>query len=271
MSDRSASESTDATAIATDLKDHILHITLNRPETFNAIDEPMHEELIRILQGLENNRDVRVCLLASTGKHFSAGGDLNEVARIQSDPQVRQRFQSQGRQLMNALLDSPIPIVVALHGDAHGLGANIVLACDVVVASKTARLSDTHVVAGMVAGDGGCVLWPQSMGMMWAKRHLLTGDFITAEKAYARGLVTDLVETADEALPAAKKLAERIAALPPLAVQGTKRALNRVMQQRAGEVFEYSLAMEQITLLSSDIREAVSAFKERRKPVYKGE
>jgi len=106
--------------------------------------------------------------------------------------------------------------------------------------------------------------------MMWAKRHLLTGDKMSAEQAYARGLVTDLVETPEEVLPAARVIAQRIAALPPLAVQLTKRSLNRVMQQRAGEVFEYSLALEQISLMSDDIREAVSAFLEKRSPTYQG-
>lgn len=138
------------------------------------------------------------------------------------------------------------------------------------VAQRKARISDTHIV-GMVAGDGGCVVWPQSIGMMWAKRYLLTGDFMSAEAAFARGLVTDLVDTAEEVLPAARALAARIASLPPVAVQGTKRSLNKVMQQRAGEVFDYSLAMEQISLMSTDIVEAVTAFKEKRKPVYTGE
>lgn len=258
-------------AILIEVADHVMQLTLNRPDTLNAIDEAMHHDLIAALGGLAGRRDVRAVVLASTGRHFSAGGDLNEVFRIRNDALVRQTFQEQGRRLMNTLLDVPVPIVVALHGDAHGLGANIVLACDMVVAQRKARMSDTHVVAGMVAGDGGCVVWPQAMGMMWAKRHLLTGEFIGAEQAYARGLITDLVDTADEVLPAARALALRIADLPPVAVQGTKRALNRVMQQRAGEVFEYSLALEQVSLLSRDIVEAVNAFKEKRKPVYKGE
>jgi enoyl-CoA hydratase len=262
---------TDAAPVLFTVSDYVMEITLNRPQTLNAIDEVMHHELITALGGLTGRRDVRAVVLASTGKHFSAGGDLNEVFRIQGDALVRQRFQEQGRQLMNTLLDAPVPIVVALHGDAHGLGANIVLACDAVVAQRRAKLSDAHVVAGMVAGDGGCVVWPQAMGMMWAKRHLLTGQHITAEAAYARGLVTDLVDTPEEVLPAARAIAAHIASLPPVAVQGTKRALNRVMQQRAGEVFEYSLALEQISLLSTDIVEAVNAFKEKRKPTYKGE
>lgn len=258
-------------SILVTISDHVMEITLNRPAQLNAIDQEMHEELVAAISSLRKRPEVRAIVLASTGKAFSAGGDLNEVFRIQNSPQVRKEFHETGRLLMNTLLDVGVPIIVALHGDAHGLGANVVLACDAVVAARKARLSDTHVMAGMVAGDGGCVVWPQAMGMMWAKRHLLTGDFISAEAAYARGLVTDLVDMPEETLPGARAIAQRIASLPPLAVQGTKRSLNRVMQQRAGEVFEYSMALEQITLLSKDIVEAVNAFKEKRKPVYKGE
>jgi enoyl-CoA hydratase len=250
---------------------HVMEITFNKPEQLNAIDEQMHHDLIDIIRGLAGQNDVRAVVLAAKGKHFSAGGDLNEVFRIQEDATVRRNFYEQGLAVMKTFLDCTVPIVVALHGDAHGLGANIVMACDAVVAARRAKMSDTHVVAGMVAGDGGCLFWPQAMGMMWAKRHLLTGQFITAEAAYARGMVTDLVDMPEEALPAARAIAERIAGLPPLAVQLTKRALNRVLQQRAGEVFDYGMALEQITLRSTDIVEAVNAFKEKRKPVYKGE
>ena len=257
-------------SILVEVTGHIMKITLNRPELFNAITEQMHHDLISALQGLRDQPEVRVIILASVGKHFSAGGDLNEVYRIRADPEVRRNFHEQGLLLMKTLFDTNVPIVVALQGDAHGLGANIVLACDAVVANRKAKISDTHVVAGMVAGDGGCVVWPQSIGMMWAKRYLLTGQFMSAEAAYARGLVTDLVDTAEDVAPAALALAERIAGLPPLAVQHTKRALNRVMQQRSGEVFDYSLALEQLTLMSADIVEAVEAFKEKRKPVYTG-
>ncbi len=257
-------------AILVQLRGPVMELTLNRPDGLNAIDEAMHDGLISLLGSINNQPAVRAIVLASTGKHFSAGGDLNEIARIQADSVVRRRFMEQARRLMHTLFDVNVPIVVALHGDAHGLGANIVLACDMVVAKRSARLSDSHVMVGMVAGDGGCVVWPQSMGQMWAKRHLLTGHPISAESAYGRGLVTDLVDTAEEALSAARRLADHIAGLPPLAVQGTKRAINRVMQQRAGEVFEFSLALEELSLMSDDAAEAVNAFRERRRPVYNG-
>lgn len=261
----------DYETITTSVADYVMEITLNQPDTFNAVSETMHEELIHAFRSIAGNRDVRSVVLASTGKHFSAGGDLNAVFRMQTDTKLRQLWHEHGIKILYSLFDVPVPVIVALQGDAHGMGANLVLSCDSVVAARRARLSDTHVVAGMVAGDGGCVAWPQSMGMMWAKRHLLTGDFMSAEVAFQRGLVTDLVDTPEEALPAARALAARIAALPPIAVQGTKKSLNKILKMRAEEVFDYSMALEQISLTSSDIVEAVTAFKEKRKPVYKGE
>lgn len=265
------SGSRDYKAITVELTGHVLQITLNRPEQLNAVDEEMHEDLIHALKSVDTWMEVRSIVLASTGKHFSAGGDLNAIARIQSSSAICQTFVFHARELLKTLHDVRVPIVCALHGDAHGLGSNIVLSCDAVVAAKRARMSDSHVAAGMAAGDGGLVAWPAAMGVMWAKRHLLTGQHISAEAAYARGLVTDLVETSEEVLPAARALAEHIASLPPLAVQGTKRSFNVIMQARIAEVFEYGLAAEHVTLLSKDVVEAVAAFKEKRPPVYKGE
>jgi enoyl-CoA hydratase len=123
---------------------------------------------------------------------------------------------------------------------------------------------------GLAAGDGGCLVWPISAGAMRAKRHLLTGDPITAEEAHALGLVTDLVAEPEDVLPTARALADRIAALPPLAVQGTKRALNHLIRQRYAEVMELSSAIEYETLISADLREAVAAIRDRKTPSYEG-
>jgi enoyl-CoA hydratase len=113
-------------------------------------------------------------------------------------------------------------------------------------------------------------MWPAAAGMLRARRHLLTGDPLDAETAFGLGVVTDLVDAPDDVLPAARAIADRIAALPPLAVQGTKRSLNRVMQQRFGEVFELSAALEGETMASEDLLEAIAAFREKRPGEYRG-
>jgi enoyl-CoA hydratase len=209
-------------------------------------------------------------VLASTGKVFSAGGDFELMRAAQAEVGTRLRIIDDGRRLLTALQSLPQPLIVALHGAAIGLGATVVLSADAVVAARSASLSDPHVALGLVAGDGGCLVWPQAVGMLRARRHLLTGDPVDAATAFTIGLVTDLVDTPDETLPAARALAARIAALPPLAVQGTKRALNRVTQQRAGEVVDLAFAHEETTLASHDLLEAINAFTERRPGVFEG-
>jgi enoyl-CoA hydratase len=249
---------------------HIAEITLTRPEVLNRFDFDLHRDFTQVLLELRDRKDLRAIVLASTGKVFSAGGDFELMIACHHDVAERTKLLDEGRLLFNLVADVPVPIVVALHGDAIGLGATVALACDAVVASRTAGLSDPHVAIGLVAGDGGCVVWPAAAGMLRAKRYLLTGDRLPAEDAWAMGLVTDLVDGPDEVLPAARALAGRIAALPPVAVQGTKRALNRALSQRAGEVLDLSFALEAASMASSDLLEAIAAFKERRPPNYTG-
>ena len=245
-------------------------LTLSRPELMNRIDHDAHVDLIRELQALASVRDVRAVVLASTGKVFSAGGDFELMRAAHDDPIHRRAVVDDARALLMALLSLPQPIVAAMQGAAIGLGATIVLSCDAVVAARTAQIADSHVNVGLVAGDGGAVVWPAVTGILRARRHLLTGDPLDAQAAYALGLVTDLVDTPEEVLQSATALAERIASLPPLAVQLTKRALTRGLLQRAGEVLDLSLAYEETTLASDDLLEGIAAIKERRPGQFSG-
>lgn len=249
---------------------HVGEITLTRPEVLNRFDFPLHEEFTELLIKVRGRTDLRALVLASTGKVFSAGGDFELMLACRADVATRTRSVDEGRLLFRLLADVPVPIVVALQGDAIGLGATVALACDAIVASRTAHIADPHVNIGLVAGDGGCVVWPSAAGMLRAKRYLLTGDRLGAEDAWAMGLVTDLVDGPDDVLPAARALAGRMAELPPLAVQGTKRALNQVLRSRANEVLDLSFALEAASMASDDIAEAIAAFKERRQPKYQG-
>jgi enoyl-CoA hydratase len=249
---------------------HVAELTLTSPELFNRFDEQLHHEFTEALVELRGRTEVRALVLAAAGKVFSAGGDFDWVLSLHEDVAARREAVDEGKLLFRSLLDLPFPVVVALQGDAIGLGASIVLACDAVVAARSAGLADPHVGIGLVAGDGGCVSWPLSAGMRLAKRYLLTGDRIDAATAASMGLVSDLVETPDEVLPAARKLAGKIARLSPLAVQGTKRVLNNIMQQRAVDVLPLSLAAEAETFSSKDFVEAISAIQGKRKPEFRG-
>jgi len=246
----------------------IARIIFNRPELLNRMDDVTSEELADVFDQMRRPGDARVLVFSSTGKTFSAGGDLEEVRRLANDKDARFRAWDVGRKLIYGMHEITVPVVIALHGDVYGLGTSIALSGDVIVASKNVKIGDPHVNVGLVAGDGGCLVFPAAFGMNKAKRHLLTGEPIGAEEAYRLGGVTDLVDTPEEVLPLADKIAERIASLPPMAVQLTKRALNHAMHKQAVDVFEFSLALEQYGMLSEDLIEAIDAFKEKRKPTY---
>lgn len=250
--------------------DGVAEIVFCRPDLLNRFDRELHHDLTSTLRMLRADRDVRAIVLGSTGKAFSAGGDFALMRAANEDQRLRRAIVDDARELLDAFFNLPQPVVAAMQGAAIGLGATVVLACDAVVAARSAVLADTHVNIGLVAGDGGCVVWPASAGMMRARRHLLTGDPLDAEAAYQLGMVTDLVDHPEEALPAARELAGRIAALAPLAVQGTKRALNRLAQQRAGEVLDLALSYEEATLATADLREGIDAFAARRRPRFEG-
>ena len=261
----------EAKTLRIDQTGHVAEITLTRPETLNAFDAALHDDFLEAMDVLRSaGSAVRAVVLASTGKVFSAGGDFDFMIQGHNDPAFLRQHMDVGRHLLAGLVDLPLPVVAAVHGAAIGLGATVALACDCVVASRTAVLADPHVNIGLVAGDGGCLVWPTAMGMLRAKRFLLTGDRLPAEDAYRFGLVTDLVDTPEETLPAARALAERIAALPPLAVQGTKRALANVMRARSAEVVDLAFQLEIASCASDDLLEAIAAYKERRPGVYQG-
>lgn len=248
----------------------VREIILARPEVMNRFDVALHHDLAATLAQTAHDPTVRSVILGSTGKVFSAGGDFALMRRASEDGDARRKIVDDARRLLDAFLTLPQPVVAAVQGAAIGLGATLALACDAVVMSRRASLADTHVNIGLAAGDGGCLVWPQTIGMLRARRHLLTGDPLDAETAFALGACTDLVDNRDQVLPAARAIAVTIAGHAPLAVQSTKRALNRVSQQRAGEVVDLSLALEERTFTSADLLEGIAAFEQRRPPIFRG-
>lgn len=239
-------------------------LELRRAEQMNAFDEALHTEFAHALGALRLASDVRVIVISAAGRYFSAGGNFDYIRRLRLEPELRRRALQDARDIFALLMDMPVPLVVAMQGHAIGLGATIVTSCDVVVAWRHAKLGDPHVHVGILAADGGTISWTAAAGLNRARRLLLTGDSITAEQAYQFGLVTDLVDTPDAALPEAMAIATRIAALPPIAVQGTKRAFNPVARNLFGNALDVALAAQAQALESEDLKEALDALAEKR-------
>lgn len=250
---------------------HIATIELSRPEVLNVFDHTLHHEFPSAFTMLAKDPQVRVAVLRSTGRVFSAGGSTDMMKDATGPLPSRLGVIDDGRTLFRSIADFPKPLVVALEGDAYGLGATVAMMGDAIVSHPTVKIADTHVVMGLVAGDGGLVAWPMTVGMTVAKRHLLTGDPLSGQRAYDLGAVTDLAEDRDGVVPLAYKVAERMASLPPMAVQLTKRGFNKLHHARIEDGFDLGFYLEAMSLGTEDLHEAVAAFLERRKPDFKGQ
>lgn len=247
-------------------KDAVMTLSLNRPERLNAFNPVMHVELVDAINQANRMEDVRVIVLTGAGRAFSAGGDMSEVKSTVDSFAAEAVY---ARDLVFGLLNCEKPVICRLNGDAIGLGATVALLCDAVIAADTARIGDPHVKMGLVAGDGGALIWPLLVGPMVAKYYLLTGDLLSAPEAQGHGLITKSVP-ADTLDAEVTKLAGKLAQGAPLAIRWTKRAINAHLQALGKLQFDLSLAYEGITILSEDHAEAKAAFLAKRKPSFQG-
>ena len=247
----------------------VLVATIDHPSSpVNAVDAALHHDLGELFSTLKRERSARAVLLTGAGKAFSAGGDMDWFPQLRSVEAVHD-LRKDGRQLIWDLLDVEIPIVCGLNGSAAGLGASVALLCDVVVMSERAVIVDPHVTVGLVAGDGGAAIWPLLVGPLAAKRHLLLGEPLTAEAALAAGVAAEVCAP-DDVGGRAMVWARRLAAAAPLAVQGTKTAINAQIRQALLVSFDLSTALEIPCMLSADHVEAVDAYVAKRTPRFEG-
>lgn len=237
----------------------IATLCLARPELHNCFDEQLHREFPAALAEIKRMPNLAAVIIAAEGRSFSAGGDLEMMLRANMSSEIRDTLASEARAIIDGLLDIPVPVIAAIQGSAIGLGATVLTCCDIVVAWSGAKICDPHVVLGLAAGDGGILGWTQSVGIMRAKRFLLTGDPVTAQHAYEIGLVTDIVASPADVGPTAITIARKIAQLPRGGVSGTKRAFSSLTRKLYMSVFEESLTLEMETLASEEVREMVQA------------
>lgn len=247
----------------------LLEITIDNPRSpLNTVDETLHHELAELFAWLRGEHDARAAVLTGTGRAFSAGGDFSWFPTL-TDTGRLDALRRDARQMIWDLLDVEIPIVAALRGPTVGLGASIALLCDVIFMGESATLADPHVRVGLVAGDGGVVVWPAAVGPARAKEYLLTGDAVPAVEAERIGLVNRVVPD-DSVLEEAQAFAIRLAAGAPLAIRYTKIAVNKLLKDAFNTAFDASTALELMTFKSEDHAEALAALREKRKPVFRG-
>ncbi|MGB6087307.1 enoyl-CoA hydratase/isomerase family protein [Parvibaculum sp.] len=249
-------------------KGRVLTLALSNPALMNAVDGEMHRELSRIFLDAADDPLSDVIVLTGEGNAFSAGGDLNWMKRGFENGE-KGPDAAEAKRIVFSLLDLEKPIIAKVRGPAVGLGATLALMCDVIFAGSSARFADPHVRAGIVAGDGGAIIWPQLVGYARAKEYLMTGDPVPAAEAERIGLVNHVVSD-DELDQRVEAFAERLAGGAIQAIKYSKVSVNIGLKQLAHSILDTSIGYEMLTFTTEDHKEAVHAFLEKRKPVFTG-
>lgn len=252
--------------------DGIATVTMNRPELRNAISPEVHKEIEYIWVDLASDSEVVVIVLTGAGKAFSSGGDVKKMAAragTEFGLQYALAVPQNTLRIYEHMMLTPQPIIAAVNGDAIGLGLTLALFSDISIVADDAKLGDTHVRVGMVAGDGGCVIWPLLIGVQKAKEYLMRGKLFSGAEAAQMNLV-NYAEPREQVLDKAMEIARELVELPRQAVSWTKQSCNKVVKQQMNLILDTSIAYESLTMLTRDYGEATAAIVEKRKPTFRG-
>ena len=225
-------------------EEKILTATLNRPESLNSVNAKLHTELVEMYADFERDDESDVMILTGAGRGFCSGGDIGGGLLEGVDPEkAMQQIFWEARKLIVNILEVDKPILAAVNGAAAGLGVTLALFCDIVYASEKARLGDTHVKVGIVAGDGGAVIWPLLVGVNRAKELLMTGDMLDAQEAFRIGLVNHVVPH-EQLMEVVRERARQLVSGSTLAIRGTKKSVNAYMKWMVNQVLDLSMHLE---------------------------
>lgn len=246
----------------------IATITLNRPEAMNSMNKDLVDELIAALTQAKDDPQARVVVLTGAGKAFCAGGDLFYLASL-SEPIAAHRFIAQAGQIIGLIMGMEKPVIAMVNGVAAGAGFNIAMACDIVIAAKSVKFAQSFAKVGLVPDCGGFYLLPRVVGVHKAKELMFTADLIDAATALQLGVLNQVVEDAELAATV-DKLAGRLAAGAPIALAFIKKMVNRSGGLDLASALAFEEDMQCICMQTSDHQEGVTAFKEKRPPVFQG-
>ena len=245
------------------------YITLNRPEVFNSFNREMALQMQDILDECSNDENVRAIIITGSGKAFCAGQDLKEVTDPDINPGFRKILEEHYNPIIERIRTIEKPILAAVNGVAAGAGANIALACDIVVASENAAFIQAFSKIGLVPDSAGTFFLPRLIGFQKASALMMLGDKVGAQEAFNLGMIYKFYPVAlfEEEV---KKLAETLAAMPTHALALTKKLLNRSMINNLQEQLALESDYQIDASSSADYLEGVAAFVEKRKPEFKG-
>ncbi|MFZ5633445.1 MAG: enoyl-CoA hydratase/isomerase family protein [Bacillota bacterium] len=248
-------------------KGHVAVVTLNRPQAFNCLNEEMWSEMSLVQDQIENDDDVRAVVIRAAGDKFSAGIDISLLGKIDSQYILKNLLKMQN--LYTRWENMAAPVICAVNGLCFGAGTELALACDIRIASKDAVFAMQEVNFGLSPDMGGSQRLTRLVGPSQAKRIILACEKVNAGEALRIGLVDKLCENG-ELVKDSLALAQRIAEKPPVAVKFAKKAINVAMESSLQAGLLYEQAQSAFCFSTEDIKEAVAAFFEKRKPNFKG-
>lgn len=254
------------------IQGHIATITLNRPDKLNAFTTEMLYAWADALQECQRNDQVRVVVLTGAGRAFCSGGDVKGMGeRRQAETPIERKESLANRVHRIPLIMDELdkPVLVAINGVATGAGLDMALMGDIRIAAESARMAETYVRVGIMAGDGGAWYLPRIVGIPRALELLWSGRFVDAKEAKEIGLVNQVVPDA-ELMAATYEMAERIAEGPPLAIRMMKKAVYQGMRMDVRTHLEQVSSHMAVLFATEDHQEALAAFREKRKPCFKG-
>jgi 2-(1,2-epoxy-1,2-dihydrophenyl)acetyl-CoA isomerase len=255
-----------------DVRDRIATLTLNRPDRLNALGDSLREDLYDAIGKAAVDPEVGVLVVTGAGRGFCSGGDVKSMSEREqagAGSPANERFAPIRDRVILAMRDCPKPIIAAVNGAAAGAGMNLALACDLRIASSTAKFSQAFAKRGLTPDWAGSYFLPRIVGVGKASELLFTGDTIDAAEALRLGIV-NAVAAPEALMDEAYKLAAKIASGPPIAIGLTKRAIHHNEEVDLRAALEFETFIQGLARETEDYKEGVRAFVEKRAPVFRG-
>ena len=273
--DRIAREArTAAPPVLYSVADRIATITLNRPETRNALSEEVIAALVAALETADADRDVDCVVLTGEGPGFCAGGNIKQIKALTAEQhmspmELENWYRTQIQRIPMTMERMSVPVIAAVRGHAIGAGCDLACMCDIRIASEDAVFAESFLRVGIIPGDGGAWLLPRIIGHAKATQMMLTVEFIDAAKAERYGLVSEVV-AGDGLVPRAMELARMVAQFPPAAIRKTKRLIKDARDVSLAEHLDQAAIWQGVLQQMDDHREAIDAILEKRAPRFQG-